>query len=76
MFQHRRLSFTRPSGAAGSLTMSANHMFVKLTAAAVGNQANSVAACEYLDSGVCAWEERKSALPQPHGLPAGCLVLV
>jgi hypothetical protein len=46
MFSHHRLTFTRPSGSVGNLTMSATHLAVRLTAAAAGDTADSVAAYE------------------------------
>jgi hypothetical protein len=49
MVRHHRLSFTRPSGTVGSLTMSSLHMAVRLTSAAAGDKADNVATCECLD---------------------------
>lgn len=42
-----RISFTRPSGTPGSLTVASIHLVMTLKAAAVGAQADSLDKCEF-----------------------------
>lgn len=43
---HVRIFFDKPSGEQGSLTVSPTHLIYKVTAAAVGDEATSIDACE------------------------------